>query len=120
VPINLFWMIPVQGRGECRERPEFQVELLVPVLTVLMGVPTMVISLVPKTTAATTAATATIVPATALRTGTAVRPRPGSNAIRTPTLPGTDPARPATRPTATAGPARPARPPPPPGRPPRT
>ena len=57
----------------------------------------MVIRLVPKTTAATTAATATITPATALRTGTAVRPRPGSNAIRTPTLPGTDPASPATR-----------------------
>ncbi len=40
--------------------------------------------LAPKTAAVITAATATIMPDRALRTGTAVRPRPGSRAIRTP------------------------------------
>ena len=49
--------------------------------------------------AATTAATATVVPTRALRTGTAVRPWPGSNAIRTPRLPGTDPASPSAGPS---------------------
>ena len=63
------------------------------------GLPTRVIRLAPNTAAATTAATATIVPASALRTGTAVRPRPGSNAIRTPMLPATDPARPSADPS---------------------
>ena len=62
--------------------------------------------------AATTAATATIVPASALRTGTAVRPRPGSNAIRTPMLPGTDPASPSADPSRDGRAGRPARPPP--------
>src|ERR1700684_1273992 len=55
--------------------------------------------LVPKTSAATTAVIATVVPTSALRTGTAVRPRPGSNAIRTPAAPGTDPARPRADPS---------------------
>jgi hypothetical protein len=49
---------------------------------------------VPKTMAATTAATAAVVPTRAPRTGTALRPCPGSNAIRTPKLPGTEPASP--------------------------
>jgi len=47
--------------------------------------------LVPKTKAATTATTAAVVAARALRTGTAVRPRPGSNAICTPMPPVVDP-----------------------------
>src|SRR5580693_5049120 len=47
----------------------------------------------PKTAAATTAATAIAVLASALRTGTAVRPCPGSNAIRVPTPPVTVPVR---------------------------
>ena len=51
---------------------------------------TSAIRLVPKTSAATTAAIATVVPARALRTGTAVRPWPGSNTICTPALAGTD------------------------------
>ena len=63
------------------------------------GLLTRAIRLVPNTAAAVTAATATMVPASALRTGTAVRPRPGSNAIRTPMAPGTDPARPSADPS---------------------
>src|SRR6202167_1908656 len=59
--------------------------------------------LVPKTSAATTAVIATVVPTSALRTGTAVRPRPGSNAIRTPAAPGTDPARPRADPSRDGG-----------------
>ena len=53
--------------------------------------------LVPKTAAATTATTATMVPAIALRTGTAVRPCPGSRAIRAPRPPVTEPALPSAR-----------------------
>ena len=56
--------------------------------------PTSPRKLAPKTTAPTTAATASMVPASALRTGTALRPRPASKAIRTPRLPGTEPASP--------------------------
>ena len=66
------------------------------------GVPTSPRKLAPKTMAATTAATATVVPTRALRTGTAVRPCPGSNAIRTPRLPGTDPASPSSGPSREA------------------
>ena len=54
------------------------------------GVPRRPTRLAPKTPAATTAATAMTLPARAERTGTAVRPRPGSKAMRTPTAPGTD------------------------------
>ena len=66
------------------------------------GVPTRAIRLVAKVTAAATAAIATVVPARALRTGTAVRPRPGSNAIRTPTLPVTEPSLVSTGPSREA------------------
>ena len=62
--------------------------------------PTSARKLAPKTIAATTAATATVVPTRALRTGTAVRPWPGSNAIRTPRAAGTEP------PSPSAGPSR--------------
>ena len=48
--------------------------------------------LAPKTAAAASAATAMTLPASALRTGTAVLPWPGSNAIATPAPPVTDPA----------------------------
>ena len=53
--------------------------------------------------AATTAATATVVPTRALRTWTAPRPCPGSNAIRTPMLPGTEPASPSAGPSRGRG-----------------
>ncbi len=56
-----------------------------------VGVPISVTRLVPNTTAAATAATAMMLPARAERTGTAVLPRPGSKASRTPMLPGTNP-----------------------------
>ena len=46
--------------------------------------PTSAARLAPKTAAATSAASAITLPARALRTGTAVLPFPGSNAIRTP------------------------------------
>ena len=61
----------------------------------------------PNTKAAITAATATVVPASALRTGTAGPAAPGSNAIRTPRLPVTGPDRPSAAPSreARAGPA---------------
>ena len=45
----------------------------------------------PKTAAAVSAMTAMTLAARALRTGTAVLPWPGSNAIATPTPPVTDP-----------------------------
>ena len=63
------------------------------------GVPTRPIRLAPKTRAASPDATATVVPTRALRTGTAVRPWPGSKAIRTPIPPVTDPAPPSSEPT---------------------
>ena len=69
--------------------------------------------LAPNTAAAITAVTAMAVPARALRTGTAVRPRPASNAIRTPIAPDTAPVLPSSlashgRPVrATAGSAPP-------------
>ena len=50
----------------------------------LAGVVTRPTRVVPKTAAPTSAAMAMVVPVSALRTGTAVRPRPGSNAIRMP------------------------------------
>ena len=46
--------------------------------------PTSRVRFAPNVTAATTAVTASTVPTIALRTGTAVRPRPGSSAMRTP------------------------------------
>ncbi len=81
------------------------------------GVLTRPTRLVPKTAAATSAAMAMVVPASALRTGTAVRPRPGSNAIRMPSPVVTGPAavsavisgdgrvRPAVGSATTGGPA---------------
>ena len=66
------------------------------------GTPTRPSRLAPNTAAATTAATATTVPASALRTGTAVRPRPGSSAIRTPIPPVSDPAMPSAEPSREA------------------
>jgi hypothetical protein len=53
---------------------------------------TRVIRLAPKTRAAARDARVNAVAASELRTGTALRPRPGSNAIRTPMPPVTDPA----------------------------
>ena len=56
--------------------------------------------LVPNTPAASTAATAIVVATSALRTGTAVFPWPGWNAMRAPTLAVTEPA------SARAGPCQ--------------
>src|SRR4051812_37366650 len=63
------------------------------------GVLTRAVRLLPKTSAAVTAVTATVMAASALRTGTAVRPYPRSNAIRSPILAVTEPDRPSAVPS---------------------
>ena len=67
------------------------------------GVAVRRVRLAPNPAAAVRAHTATITPAMAVRTGTAVRPRPGSRASRTPaTAGGRKPAERGRRPAATA------------------
>ena len=74
------------------------------------GVRTRCTRFAPKVNAAATASTDSAVPARALRTGMAVRPRPGSSARRTPVTAVTGAPAPASHPPPVAGgsPARPA------------
>ena len=85
---------PPRSRGGHGTKSQAEPER--PVLAIQPGGVDQRARLAPKTSAATTAATATAVPVSALRTGTALRPRPGSKAIRAPIAAVGAPPRPAS------------------------